>query len=65
MRLLASFVVAILASPLAVANDQCSGPNARTTPVKGDLVVDVTGKYAGSYLNISEAIKHVPPARPT
>ncbi|KAK1939883.1 Pectinesterase [Phytophthora citrophthora] len=38
----------------------CTGPNTRTEPPVGAIVVDATGAYNGSYRNVSEAIANVP-----
>nr|ACO54871.1 pectin methylesterase [Phytophthora capsici] len=38
----------------------CTGPNTRTQPPPGAIVVDATGAYSGSYRNVSEAIANVP-----
>jgi pectinesterase len=38
----------------------CNGPNARTKPPAGAIVVDVTGAYNGSFRNVSEGVAHIP-----
>ncbi|POM74242.1 Pectin methylesterase [Phytophthora palmivora] len=38
----------------------CSGPNARTEPPSGAIVVDATGAYNGSYLTVSEGVANIP-----
>ncbi|KAG7377414.1 hypothetical protein PHYBOEH_000881 [Phytophthora boehmeriae] len=44
---------------VAIANDLCSGPNARTVPPAGAIVVDATGAYNGSFLNVSAGVAHL------
>ncbi|GMF12920.1 unnamed protein product [Phytophthora lilii] len=44
----------------AIADSLCTGPNARTVPPVGAIVVDATGSYSGSFHNISEAVANVP-----
>jgi pectinesterase len=60
MRIFALPLAAIAA--LAVvsagsADGTCEGPNARIEPAAGDIVVDATGDYDGSYLTVSEAVE--------
>ncbi|RLN37150.1 hypothetical protein BBI17_009565 [Phytophthora kernoviae] len=46
---------------MAIANDVCSGPNARTQPPAGAIVVDATGVYNGSFLNVSAGVANLDP----
>ncbi|KAG6611912.1 putative pectinesterase [Phytophthora cinnamomi] len=38
----------------------CSGPNARTRPPAGAIVVDATGTYNGSFLTVVEGVANIP-----
>ncbi|RLN70074.1 hypothetical protein BBJ29_009361 [Phytophthora kernoviae] len=46
---------------VTIANDVCSGPNARTQPPAGAIVVDATGVYNGSFLNVSAGVANLDP----
>ncbi|KAF1785328.1 Pectinesterase, Asp active site [Phytophthora cactorum] len=54
MQLFAPFIA--LAGFLAAAEGACTGPNARTTPPAGAIVVDATGAYSGSFKTVSEGV---------
>ncbi|KAI9986577.1 hypothetical protein PInf_025530 [Phytophthora infestans] len=41
---------------VAGAESACTGPNARTTPPPGAIVVDATGAYRGSFKTVSEGV---------
>ncbi|ETN11461.1 hypothetical protein PPTG_10338 [Phytophthora nicotianae INRA-310] len=45
-----------LAGLVAAAEGACTGPNARTTPPPGAVVVDATGAYNGSFKTVSEGV---------
>ncbi|KAL4086216.1 hypothetical protein PRIC1_014347 [Phytophthora ramorum] len=62
MRFFASLLVlAGLATSATTAIDgACTGPNARTEPPVGAVVVDATGTYAGSFKTVSEGVAHLP-----
>ncbi|KAG7383252.1 hypothetical protein PHYPSEUDO_003875 [Phytophthora pseudosyringae] len=45
----------------ALADGACSGPNARTDPPAGAIVVDVTGAYKNSFKTVSEAAARLDP----
>ncbi|KAL3665672.1 hypothetical protein V7S43_009105 [Phytophthora oleae] len=38
----------------------CTGPNARTVPPPGAIVVDITGAYNGSYQTMAEGMAYLP-----
>ncbi|KAE8959902.1 hypothetical protein PF005_g26710 [Phytophthora fragariae] len=61
MRIFAHPLV-VLASLVAsaAAEYSCIGPDARTRPPAGAIVVDPTGAYSGSFRNVSEAVGNVP-----
>ncbi|KAG2781610.1 hypothetical protein PC129_g11289 [Phytophthora cactorum] len=54
MQIFAPFIA--LAGILAAAEGACTGPNARTTPPPGAIVVDATGAYSGSFKTVSEGV---------
>ena len=45
----------------AYANKKCSGPNARTKPPAGAIVVDATGFYKNSVETMSEGVEQLDP----
>ncbi|KAG6584862.1 Pectin methylesterase [Phytophthora cinnamomi] len=49
----------LAASAFGATDVACSGPNARTVPPAGALVVDTTGKYSGSFPTVSQAVAKV------
>ncbi|KAF4315018.1 hypothetical protein BBO99_00009677 [Phytophthora kernoviae] len=52
-------MVILATSALAMINDACSGPNARTEPPAGAIVVDATGVYEGSFETVSEGVENL------
>ncbi|ETL81312.1 hypothetical protein L917_18330, partial [Phytophthora nicotianae] len=54
MQFLAPLVA--LACLIAGAEGACTGPNARTTPPPGAIVVDITGSYRGSFKTVSAGV---------
>ncbi|EGZ29775.1 hypothetical protein PHYSODRAFT_294775 [Phytophthora sojae] len=60
MQFLAQLVVLTGLVSGGLANGSCSGPAARTTPPKGAIVVDATGKHPGSYKTVSEGVAEIP-----
>ncbi|KAH7468624.1 Pectinesterase [Phytophthora ramorum] len=53
--------LASLATSTAAAIDApCNGPNARTQPPAGAIVVDITGTYNGSYQSVAEGMAYLP-----
>ncbi|EGZ10794.1 hypothetical protein PHYSODRAFT_518742 [Phytophthora sojae] len=50
---------ALAASAFASPDAACSGPNARTVPPAGALVVDATGAHPGSFPTVSQAVAKV------
>ncbi|TDH65981.1 uncharacterized protein CCR75_005755 [Bremia lactucae] len=44
----------------ASSPEPCSGEHARTTPPAGAIVVDITGKYKGSFKTLTEGIANIP-----
>ncbi|KAG3200639.1 hypothetical protein PC128_g4453 [Phytophthora cactorum] len=45
----------------ALADGACSGPNARTDPPAGAIVVDATGAYKNSFRTVSEGVARLDP----
>ncbi|GMF30545.1 unnamed protein product [Phytophthora lilii] len=45
----------------ALAEGTCSGPNARTEPPAGAIVVDATGAYKNSFRTVSEGVARLNP----
>ncbi|KAE8964920.1 hypothetical protein PR002_g28837 [Phytophthora rubi] len=43
-----------------VLADECTGPNARTQPPRGAIIVDVTGGHPGSFKTVAEGVAHLP-----
>ncbi|KAG7383139.1 hypothetical protein PHYBOEH_010081 [Phytophthora boehmeriae] len=41
------------------SDDVCSGPNARTEPPVGAIVVDASGEYEGSFETVSEGVENL------
>ncbi|GMF12977.1 unnamed protein product [Phytophthora lilii] len=41
------------------AGGDCSGPNTRTEPPAGAIVVDATGAYEGSFKTVSEGVANL------
>ncbi|KAJ8550387.1 hypothetical protein ON010_g10683 [Phytophthora cinnamomi] len=58
MQILAPLVA--IAGLIAVAEGVCSGPNARTKPPKGAIVVDATGAYSGSVRTVADGVAKLP-----
>ncbi|KAG7383140.1 hypothetical protein PHYBOEH_010082 [Phytophthora boehmeriae] len=62
-----SFALPLLALASLTTNaavlpiDVCSGPNARTVPPAGAIVVDATGAYNGSFWNVSAGVASLDP----
>ncbi|ETN11464.1 hypothetical protein PPTG_10340 [Phytophthora nicotianae INRA-310] len=54
MSILALF--SALAGVIATAEGACTGPNTRTMPPPGAIVVDATGVYNGSFKTVSEGV---------
>ncbi|POM70028.1 Pectinesterase, partial [Phytophthora palmivora] len=61
-----SFVLPLFAlaglttAELSSTDPLCSGPNARTVPPPGAIVVDITGMYNGSYQTMAEGMAYLP-----
>jgi len=49
-----------LAGLVAAADGVCTGPNARTVPPSGAIVVDATGAYTGSVKTVAEGVAKLP-----
>ncbi|OWZ08513.1 Pectinesterase [Phytophthora megakarya] len=41
-------------------SELCSGPNARTEPPKGAIVVDASGTHSGSFRTVAEGVENLP-----
>ncbi|KAG7388479.1 hypothetical protein PHYBOEH_007851 [Phytophthora boehmeriae] len=54
-------LASLTTSAATVAVDVCSGPNARTVPPAGAIVVDATGAYNGSFWNVSAGVASLDP----
>ncbi|KAG3156911.1 hypothetical protein PC129_g11288, partial [Phytophthora cactorum] len=54
MQIFAPFIA--LAGLVAAAEGVCTGPNTRTEPPPGAIVVDATGAYSGSFKTVSEGV---------
>ncbi|KAG6576354.1 Pectin methylesterase [Phytophthora cinnamomi] len=63
MQIFAPLVALVALASGVIADDACSGPNARTTPPKGAIVVDATGSYQGSYKTVSEGVAKLNPKK--
>ncbi|KAE9353334.1 hypothetical protein PF008_g5063 [Phytophthora fragariae] len=50
----------LAAGTAAQVIDTCHGPNARTVPPPGAIVVDITGTYNGSYQTVAEGFAYLP-----
>ncbi|KAE8975341.1 hypothetical protein PR003_g9111 [Phytophthora rubi] len=50
----------LAAGTAAQVIDTCNGPNARTVPPPGAIVVDITGTYNGSYQTVAEGFAYLP-----
>ncbi|KAG6611928.1 Pectin methylesterase [Phytophthora cinnamomi] len=54
------FAPLLLLAGLVLAEDKCSGPDARTNPPVGAIVVDATGAHPGSFKTVAEGVAHLP-----
>ncbi|KAE8976609.1 hypothetical protein PR002_g25267 [Phytophthora rubi] len=63
MHIFAPLVALVTLASGVLADGACSGPNARTTPPKGAIVVDATGSYTGSYKTVSEGVAKLNPKK--
>ncbi|ETN15987.1 hypothetical protein PPTG_06231 [Phytophthora nicotianae INRA-310] len=53
-------LVGLASDALPSVDATCSGPNARTVPPPGAIVVDITGTYNGSYQTMAEGMAYLP-----
>ncbi|GMF56874.1 unnamed protein product [Phytophthora fragariaefolia] len=63
MRIFALLLIAlaaVAAGAKAQVSEACSGPNARTVPPPGAIVVDITGAYNNSYQTMAEGMAYLP-----
>ncbi|POM77567.1 Pectinesterase [Phytophthora palmivora] len=58
MQILAPLVT--LAAFIVATEGTCTGPNARTQPPAGAIVIDPTGAYRGSFKTVSEGVAKLP-----
>ncbi|KAE9279003.1 hypothetical protein PF008_g28481 [Phytophthora fragariae] len=63
MQIFAPLVALVALASGVLADGACSGPNARTTPPKGAIVVDATGSYKGSFKTVSEGVAKLNPKK--
>ncbi|KAE8994714.1 hypothetical protein PR001_g20320 [Phytophthora rubi] len=63
MQIFAPLVALVALVSGVLADGACSGPNARTTPPKGAIVVDATGSYKGSFKTVSEGVAKLNPKK--
>ncbi|GMF58847.1 unnamed protein product [Phytophthora fragariaefolia] len=63
MQIFAPLVALVAIASGVVADGTCNGPNARTKPPAGAIVVDATGSYKGSFKTVSEGVAKLKPKK--